>query len=1156
MNERVQAVVDVGDSGVTISMPEKSPRGFLRMLLPDRSGPAKIDDWVSENAALCDAVAALRRFGEEEDCVVTIEDQRISADHRAIAKLSQHQATALGLPPLPTYVFEVGTTGSIGKDSFRLVCSWLNGDIPVMVKHQGAILETSDGKFRIPDPIFSALTLAEEFHAQEVDVTEHWSALARFRQLLDPDNAPSPEQNPTGRDIVRMASSLQRMKIYTASSFSLALRDGPDGVNFDPVLFSRDAVETAMEGNGEISETDGLLPEDLLHRFQGEGSTAFVSFDQAKPTYLLGEGQYLLLGPDLEAALRVVREKQKASPREREVFAANPRAALREAIGRASEPETADDLVVEEEADDRLAAVFQETLEFADRAIGIGIWEKPKFDFLPKSSNDWLPEVFPLVIDGKHFFVKPDDVEPLRTQIKTAIEENRETVDHHGDPLPATEAALEQLDQVRARIEIATRPDAEVPKPQPDTDDPTEAGRPLVIKVHENFVSNSWEPSRVDRRDGGDWSMPEQLLSEPLPHQEKGIAALIEAWRSPLPGFLQADDQGLGKTFQTLAFLAWLRNQQTLDRDASPMSGLPILIVAPTSLLRTWEQEARTHLRPGALGELFPVYGNHLKSLRTGAGKELDDGRPRLDLSRLQSSGAGSGERGWWVLTTYETLANYQHSFHAIPFAVVVFDEIQKIKNPATINAQAAKSVQADFRIGLTGTPIENHVADLWAIMDAITPGRLVSMKDFARHYGVVTEDSMKDLHARLFEPQEHNGSSFPPLAIRRMKEGSLEGLMRKDFRIYPVDMPTEQMEAYDSVREKLRDGAKGSALKLLHHIRSVSLHHQSGRGFNGSPDDFISGSARLATLFELLDHIEALGERALVFIEDRDMQYRIAELIRSRFGLAQVRIINGQTTIPRRQAHVEAFQHHLAQDRGFDVMVLGPKAAGVGLTLTAATHVIHLSRWWNPAVEEQCNDRIYRIGQKRDVTIHLPMAVHPGHKEKSFDCILNELMKRKRLLARAALWPPTDQDSDVEVLMSGLSGSSPLDLTEIDGFDWQRFEQWVLDQCAKTGEWDCFETRASGDGGADVVLKHRQRPDSWSIIQVKHSGRTDRKLGRSAVEDTLRARASWNKPNPQLAVVTNIREFDEEAMKLARAENVRLVSRGHLSLWPRHILA
>ena len=157
------------------------------------------------------------------------------------------------------------------------------------------------------------------------------------------------------------------------------------------------------------------------------------------------------------------------------------------------------------------------------------------------------------------------------------------------------------------------------------------------------------------------------------------------------------------------------------------------------------------------------------------------------------------------------------------------------------------------------------------------------------------------------------------------------------------------------------------------------------------------------------------------MFIEHRRMQERFIQIARRAFSLDRINLINGDTPIQQRQRVVQHFQRHLEHDGGFEILVLSPKAAGTGLTLTAATHVIHLSRWWNPAVEEQCNDRVHRIGQRHDVLIHVPMAIHPRYREDSFDCLLQSLMTRKRKLAAAALWPAGDSENDVAFLGENL---------------------------------------------------------------------------------------------------------------------------------------
>jgi len=258
-----------------------------------------------------------------------------------------------------------------------------------------------------------------------------------------------------------------------------------------------------------------------------------------------------------------------------------------------------------------------------------------------------------------------------------------------------------------------------------------------------------------------------------------------------------------------------------------------------------------------------------------------------------------------------------------------------------------------------------------------------------------------------------------PPVGIRRLKSEVASDLPPKRRRLYPRAMPREQQLAYEDARLKLAQGGHGAALKMLHHIRAVSVHPDlEARSGN---EAFIEASARLTACFQLIRKIQQSGERALVFIEHRRMQYRFIELAKAELGLTDIDLINGDTPIKKRQEIVNRFQQH-GTSPGFDLLVLGPKAAGTGLTLTAATHVIHLSRWWNPAVEEQCNDRVHRIGQIRDVTVHLPMAIHTGYREASFDCLLHSLMQKKRNLAESALWPMGDTGADAEQLQRMLS--------------------------------------------------------------------------------------------------------------------------------------
>jgi SNF2 family DNA or RNA helicase len=225
--------------------------------------------------------------------------------------------------------------------------------------------------------------------------------------------------------------------------------------------------------------------------------------------------------------------------------------------------------------------------------------------------------------------------------------------------------------------------------------------------------------------------------------------------------------------------------------------------------------------------------------------------------------------------------------------------------------------------------------------------------------------------------------------------------------------MPTPQRTAYEAALDEVRDTTEaGGVLKALARLRSISLH--PFRDETCDDRAFVDASARLRVLFEVLDGIEARHERALVFLDDRAMQARLASVVQRRYHLsAPPVIINGAMPGEKRQAHVNRFQ---AASPGFGVMLLSPRAGGVGLTLTNANHAIHLERWWNPAIEDQCTGRVLRIGQTRPVRVYVPQAVCSGR--RSFDQNLNALLQRKRQLVRETLGAGEMSEDEGRILL------------------------------------------------------------------------------------------------------------------------------------------
>ena len=974
-------------------------RSGLRRLLEQRR--AGVDAMAEADREVAFALGAVRMASEEDPDAVRIADDAVRMPHRVAAALDTRSASALGLPPVVDLTFRTDVEGALGTPSFQLRHWWLKFGRVQKPKRIGAILETDDGNRRLPLWLVDAVEVAEEFEAG-TDLAEHWEALARFRRALDPGVEMAAD---IAAARVSMTDFLQGLEVRLADGFGIVPKDGSDGfLDFDPLPFSGRSLEGIAED--DVAETHSELRGDTLQRFQERVRTR-----GALPAYRVGDGSYLVVDRSAQTALDVMSRKQRAKPAEREAFVRNPRTAIAEATARrlreAGELDGLSPEGEEEVIEAKSGPAFVETVEYSGRVIGRRVYENPELDMPAGLRTTWLPESFRAAAEALEN-MDEQALGGLLREVRQAIAEGRKTVVVAGVEYPADEASLEGIESLK-RI----RKESDAGVGESATEAEPDAGRgPVILDTKENFSELGWRPELAPRNGHLAEGVPAGVVTALKDHQREGLEWQKECWAVGLAGVLNADEQGLGKTLQTIAFLRALQDQQA---QAHADNSFPILVVAPTSLLPTWEAEVARHTDRDGLGHVIRLYGSGLGGYRASGveGVDTESGEAKLDLGMLEEAIAeGRGHR-FWMLTTYTTLTNYHHSLGRLPFAVVVFDEIQALKNPASLRSFAARAIRGDFRIGLTGTPIENRTSDLWAVLDQLSPGALGTLKKFNDEYSEPDQGKMTELHSRVFLPT----SGLPRLAMRRTKEQVAAQLPQKSRRLHPRLMPKSQVAAYDVARLKVTRGRGG--LKALHHIRSVSVHPELALRKPGS--DFVRDSARMDATFDVIQNLRDRGDRALVFIEHRLVQYQFVEIARREFGLPRIDIINGSTPIRQRQLIVERFQRHLEEDRGFDLLVLGTRAAGTGLTLTAATHVIHVSRWWNPAVEEQCNDRVHRIGQDRAVMIHVPMAVHPAYREHSFDCLLHSLMSRKRKLADSALWPMGDTESDVEGLQEGM---------------------------------------------------------------------------------------------------------------------------------------
>ncbi|MGW3323925.1 DEAD/DEAH box helicase [Streptomyces virginiae] len=480
---------------------------------------------------------------------------------------------------------------------------------------------------------------------------------------------------------------------------------------------------------------------------------------------------------------------------------------------------------------------------------------------------------------------------------------------------------------------------------------------------------------------------PPELRATLRDYQLRGLRWLARMTSLGL-GACLADDMGLGKTV-TLIALHLHRNRPedptavtgTDDTPDTTTAG-PTLVVCPASLLGNWQREIEK-FAPGT-----PVRRFH------GPGRSL------TDLSSLTDP---SGLNRGFVLTTYGTMRLDAPELAAVRWGMVVADEAQHVKNPRSSTAKALRTIPAPARVALTGTPVENDLSELWAVLDWTTPGLLGRLGTFRSRYA----DPVESGH----DPQAAARLSalVRPFLLRRKKSdpGIAPELPPKTETDHTVALSPEQTSLYEAVvRETLAaisqaDGMerRGLVVKLLTSLKQICNHpahylrehDPADRGAKEAGGGAAARSGKLELVDELLGTILAEGGSVLVFTQYVTMARLIERHLQAR-GIAS-QLLHGGTPVPRREELVDQFQAGEVP-----VFLLSLKAAGTGLNLTRAGHVIHFDRWWNPAVEEQATDRAYRIGQTQPVQVHRIIA------EGTVEDRIAQLLARKRALADSVL--------------------------------------------------------------------------------------------------------------------------------------------------------
>jgi non-specific serine/threonine protein kinase len=508
---------------------------------------------------------------------------------------------------------------------------------------------------------------------------------------------------------------------------------------------------------------------------------------------------------------------------------------------------------------------------------------------------------------------------------------------------------------------------------------------PTAVAEWSGISAGDWLQKALDglRHPRGDMLEVPELKAQLRPYQQDGVRWLWWLNQLGLGGCL-ADDMGLGKTVQVLALL--LMAKHAADHG-------PHLLVVPASLIANWQSEM-TRFAPSL--RLLVAHPSVL---------------PAKELAALQTDRLTDVDV---VITTYGSLLRLPWIMQT-QWSLTVLDEAQAIKNPCAKQTRAAKTLKSRMRLALTGTPVENRLGDLWSLFDFICPGLLGSDKTFSR------------LAKRMAEDEQ---AGYAPL--RKLVQPYILRRLKSDKRII-ADLPDKTevkaycsltrvqarlyQEAIDNIAGQIGmlDGIqrRGAVLAFLMRLKQICNHPSQwlGDGTYG-PED----SGKFARLRDIVEEIAQRQEKLLVFTQFQEMTAPLADFLQDIYGQPGL-VLHGATPVKARKALVDDFQC----EQGPPFFVLSIKAGGTGLNLTAASHVIHFDRWWNPAIENQATDRAYRIGQKKNVLVH--KFICRGTVEEKIDA----LIEAKQGLSNEIL------EGGAETLLTEMNDEELLHLVSLD---------------------------------------------------------------------------------------------------------------------------
>jgi len=985
----------------------------------------------------------------------------ISNESLGILEAREHDPLAF-LINWSRFELQITAVGTIGFSDFRFIPRFVLGNAIVKVEAEGGLAWRNTKVVRLPAIQAMTLAIVGEFNQlPEKERTKDAALriLAKLKQLAVPDRS------------LTFDEYLRSENVIIAERTQIGFQDDGKRVTVYPVI-------------------EGAEEDELKKRFLSSGEVRDV-YDLEIP----GGRQRVVITPELKAIFKAIKDRgMLLSGEKRTEFFRNPRSILPE--------------------DESINPELLELVGLGPRVKGIGV---PSFvRAIPTITDEkWFGEDKLLspkdrgertrklslqcdFIEGEKKVIEFDNAEKAAEFIQlaqAAVSKGNAEIEWEKVSIPVTQRFVEECEAI---LQTRSR------KPSPEDGTATESKGKHVLLIHTNEEQQEYVEETVQKESFIEFVNPRSLLKEDTlkKHQVVGVKWMQNLVSNDISkGCLLADDMGLGKTLQVLSFVAWaIENgfKEILGGQSPPYE--PVLLVAPLILIPNWVKEVNRYFDTNVFMPFQILHGRGLRDYKT---KNSDTGIGQIERSSLSTEKI---QENRLIITNYDTLKNYQYSFAKVPWSIVILDEAQEIKEPSTAISYAVKALNPLFRIAMTGTPVETSIGNLWSILDFACPGNaLGSLREFLVEYAGKSSD-VRETGKKLRHAVKFNQAKG--IVKRRTKAEAVADLPKKQKVVIDCEfggpLKSRYLEIIDETNKSHE--RKSAALRGLQSISLLSQHPLliEDNVLNKTVKELLAQSSKLQALCELLKTIRKKDEKTLVFTRSRKMQDILKKVLDETFDL-DCSIINGsaasghQYVSSNREQIIEKFSN----SHGFNVLILSPEVAGVGLTITAANHVVHYGRWWNPAKENQATDRVYRIGQDKPVFVYYLILKDSSGQIETFDEKLNRLIENRENVADSFLTPVAAEDEVNEGLLNSIFDAQTTtkvksevikDLSEISHFEFEaligilfrgQFEQIVL-------------TPRAGDRGVDVIgLSHEE----IALIQCKQF---DQKTGLVG-EDVLR---------------------------------------------------